>query len=127
LDITGAYDNVLIDILCRELKKEGFPVPLVFFLWDMMCEKRLYFFDGQTPGCLHTLCSILQYADDLVVYISGRHVEAVRDCLQTSLTRLMTWFGDLGLSLFFSGNMKIPRFRCGSVRLHFEMNLNIWK
>jgi hypothetical protein len=33
------------------------------------------------------------------VYISGRHVEAVEDYLQTSLTRLMTWFGDLGLSL----------------------------
>jgi hypothetical protein len=33
------------------------------------------------------------------VYISGKHVEAVRDSLQTSLTILMTWFGDLGLSL----------------------------
>jgi hypothetical protein len=48
---------------------------------------------------LHSLCSIFKYADDLVVYILGKHVEAVRDCLQTSLTRLMTWFGDLGLSL----------------------------
>jgi hypothetical protein len=91
-------------------------------------EKHLYFFDcqdmafirtgykGQPQGsvlspfiykfytrlaeaCLHSLCSILQYAYDLVVYNLGRHVEAVRDCLQTSLTRLMTWFGDLGLSL----------------------------
>jgi hypothetical protein len=44
LDITGAYENVLIDILCRELKKEGVPVLLVFFLWDMMWEKHLYFF-----------------------------------------------------------------------------------
>jgi hypothetical protein len=44
LDITGAYDNVLIHILCREHKKEGVPVPLVFFLWDMMWEKHLYFF-----------------------------------------------------------------------------------
>jgi hypothetical protein len=94
----------------------------------MLCEKHLYFFDGQdvefmhtgfkglpqgsvlspimynfytrlVEACLHPLCSILQSADDLVVYISGRHVEAVRDCLQTSLTILMTWFGDLGLSL----------------------------
>jgi hypothetical protein len=32
LDITRAY------------KKEGVPVPLVFLLWDMMCEKHLYFF-----------------------------------------------------------------------------------
>jgi hypothetical protein len=108
LDITGTYDNVLIDILCRELKKEGVPVPLVFLLWDMMCEKHLYFFDGQdvafrrsgfeglpqgsvispfmykfytrlVEACLYPLCSILQYADDLVVYISGRQVEAVRD------------------------------------------------
>jgi hypothetical protein len=53
---------------------------------------------------------------------------------QTSLTRLMTWFGDLRLSLSakkseimvcFPGNMKIPRFRCGSVRLHFKMSLNL--
>jgi hypothetical protein len=60
--------------------------------------------------------------DDLVVYTSEKHVEAVRDCLQISLTRLMTWFGNLGLSLstnvskmivFFPRNMKIPRFRCG--------------
>jgi hypothetical protein len=48
---------------------------------------------------LHPLCLILQYADDLVVCISKKHVEAVRDCLQTSLTIVMTWFGDLGLSL----------------------------
>jgi hypothetical protein len=57
-----------------------------------------------------------------------------RDSLQTSLKRLMTCFGDLGLSLsvkksemmvFFPENMKILRFRCGSVRLHFEMSLNL--
>jgi hypothetical protein len=39
LDITGAYDSVLIDILCRELKKEAIPILLVFLLWDMMWEK----------------------------------------------------------------------------------------
>jgi hypothetical protein len=62
---------------------------------------------------LHPLCSILQYADELVVFVSGKHVEAVRDCLQTSLTRLMTWHGDMVLSLSanksemmgFPGNM----------------------
>jgi ABC-type sugar transport system ATPase subunit len=48
---------------------------------------------------LHRMCSILQYADDLVVFVSGKHVGAARDCLQASLTRLMSWFEDLGLSL----------------------------
>jgi hypothetical protein len=32
LDLTGAYENVSIDILCRELKKERSPIPLVFLL-----------------------------------------------------------------------------------------------
>jgi hypothetical protein len=111
-----------INILSRERKKEGISIPLVFLLLDMMWEKHLYFFDGQdvefmhtgykdlpqgsvlspymynfytrlVEACLHPVCTFLQYADDLVVYISGKHVEAVRECLQTSLTRLMTWFG----------------------------------
>jgi hypothetical protein len=85
----------------------------------MLWEKHLYFFDGQdvafmrmgykgllqgsvlssfmynfykrlVEACLYPLCSILQYADDLVVFISGKHVKAVTDCLQTSLTRIMT-------------------------------------
>jgi hypothetical protein len=37
--------------------------------------------------------------DFAICGISIKHIEAVRDYLQTSLTRLMTWFGDLGLSL----------------------------
>jgi hypothetical protein len=35
------------------------------------------FYTRLVEACLHPLCSILQYADDLVVYISGKHVEAV--------------------------------------------------
>jgi hypothetical protein len=58
LDITGAYDNVLIDILCRELKKEGVPVPLVFFLWDMMWEKHLYFFFFWSARGARAICTL---------------------------------------------------------------------
>jgi hypothetical protein len=36
------------------------------------------------------------------VFILEIHVEADKDYLQMSLTRLMTWFGDLSLS--FSAN-----------------------
>jgi hypothetical protein len=70
LDITGAYDNVLIDIL-----SERIPIPLVFLLWDMMWEKHLYFFNGQDVAFMYT------------------------------------------------------GYKGGSVRLHFEMslNLNIWE
>jgi hypothetical protein len=30
------------------------PVPLVLLLWDMMCEKHLYFFDGQDVAFMRT-------------------------------------------------------------------------
>jgi hypothetical protein len=49
LDISVAYDNVLRDILCRELK-----IPLVFLLWDMMRENHLYFFNGQDVAYIRT-------------------------------------------------------------------------
>jgi hypothetical protein len=49
LDISVAYDNVLRDILCRELK-----IPLVFLLWDMMWEKHLYFLNGQDVAFIRT-------------------------------------------------------------------------
>jgi hypothetical protein len=51
LDIIGAYDNVLIDILCRELKKEGITILLVFLLW----EKHPNFFDGQDVAFMRGL------------------------------------------------------------------------
>jgi hypothetical protein len=39
------------------------------------------FYMRLVKACFHLLCSILQYADELVVYISGRHVEAFREYL----------------------------------------------
>jgi hypothetical protein len=47
LDITGAYDNVWMDILCRELKKERVAITLVW-------EKHLYFFNVQDVAFLRT-------------------------------------------------------------------------
>jgi hypothetical protein len=43
-----------INILCRERKKEGISIPLVFLLLDMMWEKHLYFFDGQDVEFMRT-------------------------------------------------------------------------
>jgi hypothetical protein len=84
------------------------------------------FYTRLVEACLHPLCSILQYAGDLVVYILGRHVEAVRDCLQTSLTRLMTWFGDLSANksemMVFSRKHENPQVsvRLGQIALRNE-------
>jgi hypothetical protein len=78
--------------------------------WSVLSPFMYNFYTRLVEACLHPPSSM---------FISGKHVEAVRDCLQMSLTRLMTWFGDLGLSLsanksemmvFFPGNMNIPRF-----------------
>jgi hypothetical protein len=95
------YNNVLIEIFCREFKKEGIPILLVFLLWDMMWEKHLYFFDGEDVSFMRTGYKGLFQGSVLSLFMH------------------MVW--DLGLSLsanksemkVFPGNMKILKFRCG--------------
>jgi hypothetical protein len=83
LDITGTYDNVLIDILCRELNKEGIPILLVFFLWDMMWEKHLYFFDGQDVAfiCARAI-RVYPKGSVLSPFIYNLNKRLVEACLQ---------------------------------------------
>jgi hypothetical protein len=52
-----------------------------------------------------------------------------QDCWLVLGTRVFHFLQTIQKWWFFPGNMKILRFWCGSVRLHFEMslNLNIWE
>jgi hypothetical protein len=86
LDITGTVDNVLIEILCWELKKEGVPTPFVYFMWETHLWSVLSPFMYNVYTCLFEACLNPLCSEDLVVYISGKHVEAVKN----NLRRLMT-------------------------------------
>jgi hypothetical protein len=101
IDISGAYDNVLIDILCDILRKKEVPLQVVRFLFRLLWRKELVFFAGGlecmtlvgykglpqgsvlSPFLYNIIgscadrfipagCGFLQYADDLVVYMAHR-------------------------------------------------------
>jgi hypothetical protein len=99
LDISGAYDNVLIDVLCGVMLEKELPLEIVRFMWSLLWCKTLVFcvwgaecmnltgFKGLPQGSvlspfLYNLlgsgmdryvpsgCDFFQYADDIVMYSS---------------------------------------------------------
>jgi hypothetical protein len=46
LDISGAYDNVLINVLCGNLCGLQLPLEMVCILWDLLHRKSLIFYHG---------------------------------------------------------------------------------
>jgi hypothetical protein len=118
LDISGAYDNVLIDVLCGNLCGLQLPLEMVRILWDLLHRRSLIFYHG---GEAYTRCvgvkglpqgsvlspllynvgidaqmvrgvSLLQYADDLVIYASGFIVQRIRESLQKSLDAVSVFY-----------------------------------
>jgi hypothetical protein len=100
LDISGEYDNVLIDVLCGNLCGLLLLLEMVRILWDLLHRRSLTFYYGGEAytrrvgvkglpqgSVLNPLLynvggsgidaqmvrgvSLLQYADDLVIYASG--------------------------------------------------------
>ena len=128
LDISGAYDNVKIDLLIQKLVKLGVPLKLSRFLWELLKQKEMHFYyenemklvrtgyQGLPQGSvlspflyniytygieriIEPECSILQYADDVSIYYSSKHVEVSKRKIQDSLLKLNDWFSELGLNL----------------------------
>jgi Reverse transcriptase (RNA-dependent DNA polymerase) len=46
IDITGAYDNVLIDLLCKILDEKRIPPKTINFLYQILWKKELFFFSN---------------------------------------------------------------------------------
>jgi hypothetical protein len=44
LDISGAYDNVLIDILCDEMHQAQLPLIIVRVMWNLLWRKEMMFY-----------------------------------------------------------------------------------
>lgn len=57
----------------------------------------LYTYDLEQP--LTPLCQVLQYADDLVLYINSNSIDDTRNNLNTALRILDEWLNDHDLSL----------------------------
>jgi ribonuclease HI len=128
LDISGAYDNVLIDLLCEQLSDSQVPAKLVQVIWSLLCRKDMLFYvDGKQMAasvgykglpqgsslspfsysfytsdvdtCIPSDCSIVQYADDLAIYSSNVNEIFIQNSIQLALFELDKFFSDIGLSI----------------------------
>jgi hypothetical protein len=126
LDISGAYANVLIDALCGNLCGLQLPLEMVSILWDLLHRRSLIFYHGGEaytrrigvkglprgsvlspllfivggPGIDVQMVrgvSLLQYADDLVIYASRFIVQRIRESLQKSLDAVSVFFIRCGI------------------------------
>ncbi|XP_049880538.1 RNA-directed DNA polymerase from mobile element jockey isoform X1 [Pectinophora gossypiella] len=128
LDISAAYDNVLLPVLRQKLLNLSIPVRLAYFVCNLLMERSiqvrvqgslleprrvwrglpqgsvlspllysLYTYDLEL--CVNSFCSVLQYADDLVLYVSSDSLEEATTKLNQALLYLEDWLSDHGLSL----------------------------
>jgi hypothetical protein len=124
--ISGAYDNVLIDILC-DIEKEV-TLQVMIFLFRSLWRKVSVFFAGGreymtlvgykglsqgsvlSPFLYNIIglcadkfipsgCEFRQYADDLVVYMAHRLFNLARELVQTACTSLNVFFSSMGLTI----------------------------
>lgn len=127
LDISAAYDNVVISILKRKLLDLKVPVILVKFIINVLSERIISLvshdskisrtvYKGLPQGSvlspllyniyvcdlessLNNSVNILQYADDLLLYSINEHLENACSSISVSLNLLKNWLDNNGLEL----------------------------
>lgn len=137
LDITSAYDSVILSLLRDKLSKLSLPQRLTHFICNFLMERSIEVshngshstprlnWQGLPQGSvlsplLYSLytydleeavspfCSILQYADDIALYSSSRSVEVATCNLNQALFYLGEWLAVHGLSLSVSKCSVVP-------------------
>lgn len=127
LDITGAYDNVLLPILRQKMLQLRIPPKLTKLAISMLLDRTIHLrvsgeitdsrklYRGLPQGSVlspllyniytHDLqqsigtCRILQYADDILVYYTHKNVLRCVEAVQESLQSLNIWLLSNGLEL----------------------------
>jgi len=128
LDIKGAFDNVIPNILIQDLGKIGIPARTRSFIYNLINERHLHFVvDGNLLGPflthkgtpqgstlspilfdiylrditshLHPESKILLYADNIVIYSTNKDILKAQISVQTSLDRITEYLRLRGLIL----------------------------
>lgn len=147
LDITSAYDNVQLPVLKQKLLRVSIPERLVRCAINLLSDRSISIrsfnhtlpprkiWQGLPQGSVlspilfsiytHDLeqsvscfCEMLQYADDLCLYTTGKSIDDISSRLNSALYYLNVWLEDHGLSLsipkcnavVFSRKRSIPDF-----------------
>jgi len=125
LDIKGAFDNVILNILIQDLENIGIPTRVKMFILNLISSRSLYFMvDGNKTGPfsshkgtqgstlspllfdiylrdiikhLHYDSHILLYADDITIYSTSSNPLEAFLSVQTSLDRISGFLKNRGL------------------------------
>lgn len=126
LDVSGAFDNVIIEILLEKLAQIGCPTSIVQFIKFITLERQIFTQNSENnPRTIHkgvpqggVLSPLLyniyvskitanlpksiivsQFADDIVVYIKKSHSDRSKKTLEKSILQIQKNLFDLGLDL----------------------------
>lgn len=128
LDISSAYDSVLLPVLRAKMLQLSIPARIVHFVSRLFTGRTIKIRSGGSFLSPRTLwrgipqgsvlspllysiytydleqsvspfCNILQYADDLVLYSSDQSLDLASSRLNEALSYLNVWLDDHGLSL----------------------------
>lgn len=128
MDITAAYDNVKMDVLCAKLVSIQCSLKVVKTIYNLFKERRLFFYfnnrhletrtgyKGLAQGSslspllfniytrdirtdISPNIKVLQYADDVVVYTSGNDHMTIQNAVQSAIETFTTSYKSLGLEI----------------------------
>lgn len=128
LDIASAYDNVMLPVLRNKLIQLNIPEKLSRFTCNLLMERSviikssngllppktvwkglpqgsvlspllysIYTYDIENT--VNSFCEVLQYADDLALYVKDKSIETTKQKLNSALHYLDDWLQNHGLSL----------------------------
>lgn len=136
LDVASAYDNVLLPILRNKLLELSISAKMVKFISCFLMERTIIVkhqgsnattrtvWKGLPQGSvlspplysLYTVdlehsvspfCQVLQYADDLALYVSSKSIQEAESSLNSALSYLEDWLNEHGLSISASKSSAI--------------------
>jgi ribonuclease HI len=128
LDISAAYDNVLLPVLRAKMLHLSIPVKIVNIVARLFMGRCIKVRSGSTYSSPRTLwqglpqgsvlspllyniythdleqsvssfCNVLQYADDLVLYTSEQSIDKAANNINSALSYLKHWLDEHGLTL----------------------------
>ena len=131
IDIKGAYDSVQLHLLATKMLALGIPQLIVRLIYKIYSDRELYLFTSESMlgpqtaniglaqgTILSPLCyvlfahdlekivpnniKIIQYADDVCLYVANKSIENCLQSLDQTLLRVSEWMSSNGLEISYN-------------------------